>query len=167
MHLSRRPDDSYRPNASVPQGYGANRERRGRTDHSGEFGRRVGLDFQLRTRQVSMEAPATYSVSSHCNVRQADAVDDWSARSSAIGRRTRRRGLSVPQTLHADLASFLRADRPASPSSLGHGRRAHAKTLVWRSTDAHRFPRAPSSLRLARPEYGWHLVAAVSSGSVD
>jgi MFS family permease len=121
LHFSRRPDDADWADASVPARHGANHEGRGCARHSGESGRRVGLDFQFRTRKVFVEAAAENSVSGFGHVWQTDAVDHGAAGGTAGSAGTWGRGLQGAQTLYAAAASFVCADGAAASFSLRHG----------------------------------------------
>ena len=89
-----------------------------------------GSIFSFRARKVSLEDAAPDSVSRDRDVWKADARDNRRTGSAAGGAGTRRRGVSLPQALHADAASIVRANGAASSVPLCHGGRAHPESHV-------------------------------------
>src|SRR6202034_1472683 len=74
---------------------------------------------------------------------------------------TGRRSVSIPQAIHADAASLLRANGPATSVSFCHGRWPNTETrLRWR-TCPHGFPGAATPLGVGQSEDGWYLAPAL------
>src|SRR5208337_2488773 len=120
----------------------------------------------LLRRPFSLETPAPHSLSRARLRRQAPALNGKHHRCAHRGPRTRRGRFSSPPSLHEAAHPFLHQNGAASCPAFCHGRRAHPKTFLRRSSRQNRFPRSPPPSPLERPRNGRRPSSTLDSGSI-
>jgi len=150
LHLPGRADDADRPDAALPPRHGAHHQRRRRSHHSRESGRRVGLDLSFAggrflwkfPRQIPY--PCESPLESRCLPRRLRRKS--AARCKISGRKPSRAARSTCTRCPNHSSTRRGASLP-----LCHGRRAEAETeLVFALAGALVLARACESNGKAR-----------------
>src|SRR5712664_1542744 len=134
----------------------------------------MGIDLQLRGREVSVEVSAARPLSGESYVRRAFAGKRDFRRSAPSSAGPGRGGFREAQRSHAHTAALVCTHGAQASVSLRDGGWANAAAEFLRGAGPHAVPRTTLAKALARPGDGRHPAAAVdwrsggeSGGDVD